>query len=91
MSSRPILSVTFKLRETTYSVLSVWPGRYPGTYSVTRDRGTEKRPSISLIDVIKAFTNGEGFVNVRVHESRSQGGESGGFEDAASFSDDVPF
>lgn len=91
MSSRPILSVTYKRGETTYSVLSVWPGRFPGTYSISRDKGSDKYPAISLVEVIKGFAAGDGFVNVRMAESRSQGGESGGFEEAASFSDDVPF
>lgn len=98
MSNRPILSVTYKRGETMYSVLSVWPGRYPGTYSVSRDKGTDKYPPISLVEVIKGFAAGDGFVNVRTSDSgggrqeQSSGGASfGAHNDRGDFSDDAPF
>lgn len=98
MSNRPILSITYKRGETTYSVLSVWPGRFPGTYSISRDKGSDKYPAISLVEVIKGFAAGDGFVNVRMAESgggrqeQSSGGASfGSHNDANDFSDDVPF
>ncbi len=70
MSNKPIIRVTYKRGDTTYSVLSVWPGKFPGTYSVSRDKGTEKCPPISFVEVIKAWSGGDGFVNVSVESER---------------------
>jgi hypothetical protein len=92
VSQKPILRVTYRRDDTTYSVLSVWPGKFPGTYSVSRDKGSEKYPAISIVDVLKAWAAGTGFVNVSVESEREQkrpatpgdgGGDFGG--------DDVPF
>lgn len=102
---RPVLSVTFKLGEQNYSVISVWPGKFAGTYNVSRDKGSEKYPPMSIIDVLKSFARGEGFINVRVNSeaeggSRSSGGyggdqrqESGGASayDDGFGGDDLPF
>jgi hypothetical protein len=76
VSDKPIVKLTFRRGETTHSVLSIWRGKFPGTYSVSRDRGTEKYPPISIIDVLEAFAAGEGFVNVSV-ESEREWGDSG--------------
>jgi hypothetical protein len=101
VSRKPIMRVTYKRDDTTYSVLSVWPGKFPGTYSISRDKGTEKWPAISLVEVIKAFAAGEGFVNVSVESQREQrdSGKRGGsprsdYSDASDpveDSDDLPF
>ena len=96
MISKPVLSVTFKRGEQNYSVISVWPGKFPGTYSVSRDKGTEKYPAISLIEVIKAFAAGDGFVNVRVPSEADSRGRGGGYsapQGAGDFddSDQIPF
>lgn len=69
------MRVSFKLGETKYSVLSVWPGRFPGSYSVSRDKPSEKYPAISIIDVLKKFAAGEGFVNISVESEREQRGQ----------------
>jgi hypothetical protein len=76
VSDKPIIKLTFRRGETTHSVLAIWRGKLPGTYSVSRDKGTEKYPPISIIDVLKAFAAGEGFVNVSV-ESEREWGDSG--------------
>ncbi len=94
MSNKPIMRVTYKRDQTTYNVLSVWPGKFPGSYSIARDKPSEKYPTISIVDLLKAFANGEGFVNVSVESEREQrgsklaGNDSGGgdFGD-----DDIPF
>lgn len=96
MSNRPVMSVTFRRGEQNYSVLSVWPGKFAGTYSVSRDKGTDKYPAISLGDVIRAFIAGEGFVNVRVTSEAGRGGSGGGYsqpQSASDYGDDdqIPF
>jgi hypothetical protein len=73
VSNKPLIKMSFKRGETTHSVLSIWRGKFPGTYSVSRDKGTEKFPPISIIDVLKAFAAGEGFVNVSVESEREWG------------------
>lgn len=92
MSDRPVLSVTYKRGDTTYSVISVWPGRFAGTYSVSRDKGSEKYPALSIIDVLKAFASGDGFIDVRVNGTENSG-QSGGFGGGGrdDFADDAPF
>jgi hypothetical protein len=72
VSQKPIMRVTYRRDDTTYSVLSVWPGKFPGTYSVSRDKGNEKFPAMSIIDVLKAWAGGTGFVNVSVESEREQ-------------------
>lgn len=101
MSNKPVMSVSFKRGEQSYNVLSVWRGSYAGTYSVSRDKGSERYPAISVIEVIKALAAGDGFVNVRVASQadaapRSGGGGGAGFADerghAQDFAeDDIPF
>jgi hypothetical protein len=76
VSNKPLIKMTFRRGETTHSVLSVWRGKFPGTYSISRDKGTDKYPPISIVDVIKAFAAGEGFVNVSVESEREQRGSS---------------
>jgi hypothetical protein len=99
MSQGPIMRVTYWRDKVTYSVISIWPGKFPGTYSISRDKGTEKWPAISLVEVIKAFAAGDGFINVSVEsqrEQRSGGGprprDTGGDFGGGDFGgDDVPF
>lgn len=98
MSNKPIMKLTFKRGETTHSVLSIWRGKFPGTYSISRDKGTDKYPPISLVDVIKAFAAGEGFVNVRVESELEQRNapnraatEDGEDFGGGDFGSDVPF
>lgn len=73
---RPVLRVTYKRGDTNYSVISVWPGKFPGSYSISRDKGTDKYPAISIVEVIKEFAAGNGFVNVSVESEREQRGGS---------------
>jgi hypothetical protein len=68
------MRVTFKRENVNYSVLSIWPGKFPGSYSVSRDKPSEKYPAISLVDVIKAFAAGDGYVNVSVESEREPRG-----------------
>ena len=94
---RPVLRVTYKRGDTNYSVISVWPGKFPGSYSISRDKGNDRYPAISIVEVIKAFAAGEGFVNVSVESEREQrggsrGGSSGGYGGADPMGDDsIPF
>jgi hypothetical protein len=95
VSNKPIMKMTFRRGETTHSVLSIWRGKFPGTYSVSRDKGTDKYPPISFVDVIKAFAAGEGFVNVSV-ESEREWSDSGPSRtttpvDAGDYGEDAPF
>lgn len=76
MSKRPVMRVTFKRDNVNYSVLSVWPGGFPGSYSVSRDKGTAQYPAISLGDVIRAFIAGDGYVNVSVESEREPRGSA---------------
>lgn len=95
MSNKPVMRVTYKRDQTTYNVLSVWPGKYAGTYSIRRDKSSEKYPTISLIELIKAFVDGQGFVNVSVESEREQRGSqqpASNDSDGGDFGDDeIPF
>jgi hypothetical protein len=71
-NDRKVASLSYKRGQTTHSVLTVWESaQYPGSYSISRDKGTDKYPPISLIDVIKGFVAGDGFVNFRMWEQTS--------------------
>ena len=55
---KPIARITFRKDKQTYSLISIWPGKFPGTYSISRDKGTDKRPPIALFDALKAWGGG---------------------------------
>lgn len=69
---RPIARLTYRKDRVTYSVLSIWPGSYPGTYSINRDKPHGDRQVMSLIDLIKAFAVGDGFVNLSIESQRER-------------------
>lgn len=95
MSQKPLMRVTYRRDGTNYSVISIWPGKFPGTYSISRDKGNDKYPAISIVDVIKAFAAGDGFVNVSVESEREQRGgsapRSSDYGDGGGTGDDLPF
>lgn len=89
---RPIIRVTYKRGDQTYSVLSVWPGKYAGSYSVSLDKGTDKYPAIGFLDVLKAFAARDGFVNVSIESEREQRDDPPRVSKTASLhDDDLPF
>lgn len=70
---RRVGSLSFKSDGTTYSVLSVWESaQYPGSYSINRDKGTEQYPPISLIDALKSWVLGKGYLNWRMAQQQAE-------------------
>ena len=69
---RPVMKLTAKIAGQSYSVLSVWKGNYAGTYSISRDKGTDKAPPLGLFDALKAWGKGEAYLNVSVESEREQ-------------------
>lgn len=67
---RPVIRVTAKMGQQAYSIFSVWKGNYAGTYSISRDKGTEKAPPLGLFDALKAWGKGEAYLNVSVESER---------------------
>lgn len=89
------LHVTDKNRQ-RFGVVSVWSGKFAGTYSIRRDKGSDKYPSIGLLDALKAFAAGELYADVSIMSERKfdaprgGGGLSGGSNN--SFGDEnIPF
>ncbi len=80
MSKRPVASLTMSRKVNdawqNYSVLSIWETDHAGLFSVSADKGSEKYPSIGLIDAIKGFASGARF-SIRVSRE-SGGGQRGG-------------
>ena len=79
MSRKPIAKLTAKIGQQSYSVLSIWAGNYPGTYSIAREKGTEKYPQLGLFDALKSWGKGEAFLNVSIESQREQRGDSNGY------------
>ena len=51
MSNEKIASITVKGKADgkNYSLITIWAGKFPGTYSVSLDNGTDKYPAIDLL------------------------------------------
>jgi hypothetical protein len=72
---KPIARYGFrrKMPDGTYQNFAVavkWAGKFPGMYEYTRDRGTERTPAASIIDVIKWFASGDGAWQESVESER---------------------
>jgi hypothetical protein len=68
-----------------FDVLSVWSGRFKGSYSVRKAKGNDKYPSIGLFDALKAWGLGDGYIDVTIESQRERTPEqrSGGSYDRA--------
>lgn len=68
MSNEKIASITVKGKADgkNYSLITIWAGKFPGTYSVSLDNGTDKYPALDLLKAIKMFASKDAYVNVRV-------------------------
>ena len=80
---KPIARITFRKDRQTYSLISIWPGKFPGTYSISRDKGTDKKPPIALFDALKAWGAGEGYLDVSIESERDYSGQGGGYDRAS--------
>jgi hypothetical protein len=78
---RPVASLTCKIGQQNYSILSIWRGGFPGAYSISRDKGSEKYPSIgdfkAFLTACASCWNGEGFLNLSIESEREQRGSGG--------------
>lgn len=71
---KPIARLTFRRDKITYSILTVWPGKFPGTYDIARDKTDEsrKRIAIGLFDALKAWGNGDGYLSFSIESQRER-------------------
>lgn len=76
MSNQKIASVTLKRGDQNYSLITVWAGKYPGTYSIALDKGSDKYPAANFLDALKWFAARECFVNLRIESQTEQRGSS---------------
>ena len=95
---KALVRFTFTKDRVKHGIMTVWSGNYPGTYSLSRDKGSDRFPAIGLFDALKSWGMGSGFIDISVESQREQrggqdrparGGEdfgSGGFGN-----DEVPF
>lgn len=67
------ISFTDKDRK-RFDVLSVWSGRFPGSYSVRRAKGSEKFQAIGLFDALKAWGLGDGYLDITIESQREPRG-----------------
>lgn len=68
MSERkPLIRLSYSTKDKrTFSVLSIWKGGFPGAYTISRDKGSDRFPAMTFGEAVKAWTLGEGFLNVIV-------------------------
>lgn len=97
---RPIARLEFRADGKTFSVLSIWRGKFPGGYDISREKPTERRAAMSFGDALRAWSAGNGYLTFWVESERERrgapaqpSGASDGFGDAGSFDagDDLPF
>ena len=93
---RPIINVNVKRGDKTYSLISIWKSeKLPGAYSVSLDKGSDRRPAMNLLEALKAFAARDAFIDVYVASESAQS-RSGGNYDRPSRSDmddpdEIPF
>lgn len=98
---RPIARLTLRKDRVTYGILSIWRGRYAGTYDISREKPSDRRQTIGLFDALKSWGLGEGFLSISIESEREpyqpRGGQQepngfgggGDFDDG--FGDGTPF
>ena len=91
---KPIARLSMRRDKQTYGILTIWPGKFPGTYDISRDKGSERYPAIGFLEAVKAWTAGDAYLSISVESQREK---RGGPAPAASYDDDgfgegsVPF
>ena len=50
---KPIARLSMRRDKQTFGILTIWPGRFPGTYDISRDKGSERYPRYPLPPEIK--------------------------------------
>lgn len=94
-----IARLTYRADKVTYGILTVWPGKFPGTYDISREKGSDKRQAISFGDALRKWTSGEGYLSFTIESQRERRDErrdepkhdGGGFGDGGFGDDDLPF
>ena len=94
---KPIARLSYRADKITYGILTVWPGKFPGTYDISREKGSDRRQAIGFGDALRKWTSGEGYLSFTIEsqrekrdEPRESRQEQGGF--GGEFSDEeIPF
>lgn len=69
---KPIARLTYRADRVTYGILTVWPGKFPGTYDISREKGSDKRQAISFGDALRKWTSGEGYLSFSIESQRER-------------------
>ena len=95
---KPLARLSIRIDKQTHAIATIWPGKFPGTYDISRDKSTEKFPAMGLFDALKAWGGGTGYLGFSVESERERrdGGapRSGGYSapSGGDFADDdLPF
>lgn len=69
---KPIARLTYRADKVTYGILAVWPGKFPGTYDISREKGSDRRQAISFGDAVRKWTSGEGYLSFTIESQRDE-------------------
>lgn len=88
---RPIARLTLRRDRVTYGILSIWRGKFAGTYDISREKPSDKRQTIGLFDALKSWGLGEGFLSISIESEREPYQARGGQSSQTSSFDDAPY
>ena len=72
---RKIGSLSYKEGNDTYNVVSVWESaQYPGSYSLSRDKENGSYKAMSIVDALRGFAAGRGYIDFRMQREQSSHG-----------------
>lgn len=89
---KPIARLTYRADKITYSILSIWPGKFAGTYDISRDKPSDRRQVIGLFDALKGWAKGVGYLSISIESEREPYAPKNTDTSTQSFvDDDMPF
>lgn len=96
---KPIAKLTLRKDNVTHSILTIWPGKFPGTYDISRDKERTNNsgkvfPAMGLFDALKAWGLGQGYLSISVESERegaSKPAQRVSNTDDFGVADDLPF
>jgi hypothetical protein len=67
---KPVARLSIRRDGTTFNILSIWPGKFPGTYDISREKPSDRRQVMSFGDALRAWSSGDGYLSISVEAQR---------------------
>jgi hypothetical protein len=68
----PIARLSLRHDNVTYNILTIWPGRFPGTYDIGLDKPHGNNQAMGLFDALESWGQGKGFLGFSIESERER-------------------